>query len=577
MKYQLLQQDSNNSDSEAKMNVEPIKDKDQSKPSRLQSIDTFRGFCLMIMIFVNYGGGGYWFFDHATWNGITFADLLFPCFMWVMGCSMALSFSSLQKSPCGDELNWWKRIIRRSVILFGLGLFLANGYRVTSDSHYWRICGVLQYFSISYFLVSSTILVMRSLTYKSIREIIQQEELASLSSKESSRTTLLPQDFRNTSIFFRTNKLDRNDHNSQPRSTVHNDKSTIVFDSSYNYSHNNDLSSYDDSSSFNRSSEDVLFQNEVYRDRNDQASLSGTTLPAVHSDKSSYFFRREDSTHTLPTSSYIAWNILSTLETNITLFRQQFNRSSIMWAYRYEWILQLSVLGIYLIIALAVPAPNCPGGYNGPGGISNDSNYPECTGGIHKYIDVSIFGISRLYHHPTCLYVYDCTPYDPEGVLGSLTATLLTYLGLMSGRVVIHFSSHQDRIIRWLICGFILLLLAGILCGFSRDDGVIPLNKNLWSFSFILLTAGGGLLCLSFTYAMVDIYKVWSGAPFRYLGLNSIFIYCGHSILQGYFPFSYSLDDRETHESLLTMNIVGVSCWILVAYYCYTIDFFVKI
>lgn len=30
------------------------------------------------MNFVNYGGGGYWFFDHSDWNGVTVADLVFP-------------------------------------------------------------------------------------------------------------------------------------------------------------------------------------------------------------------------------------------------------------------------------------------------------------------------------------------------------------------------------------------------------------------------------------------------------------------------------------------------------------------
>ena len=37
---------------------------------RIESIDVFRGICLVIMIFVNYGGGQYWFFHHSPWNGL---------------------------------------------------------------------------------------------------------------------------------------------------------------------------------------------------------------------------------------------------------------------------------------------------------------------------------------------------------------------------------------------------------------------------------------------------------------------------------------------------------------------------
>ncbi|XP_074922152.1 heparan-alpha-glucosaminide N-acetyltransferase isoform X2 [Chelonoidis abingdonii] len=45
---------------------------------RLRSLDTFRGLSLIIMVFVNYGGGKYWFFKHQSWNGLTLADLVFP-------------------------------------------------------------------------------------------------------------------------------------------------------------------------------------------------------------------------------------------------------------------------------------------------------------------------------------------------------------------------------------------------------------------------------------------------------------------------------------------------------------------
>jgi hypothetical protein len=146
----------------------------RAKPSRVNSLDTFRGFSLCIMIFVNYGGGGYWFFDHAPWHGLTFADLLFPWFMWMMGVSMALSFSALGliiAEPAVSNASstavanrpveyrsapWsaWSKVLQRSATLFALGMFLANGY----DYKTWRIPGVLQYFAVSYLVTSATVL-----------------------------------------------------------------------------------------------------------------------------------------------------------------------------------------------------------------------------------------------------------------------------------------------------------------------------------------------------------------------------------------------------------------------------------
>lgn len=49
-------------------------------PHRIKSVDVFRGLCIILMVFVNYGGGQYWFFRHSPWNGLTVADLVFPWF-----------------------------------------------------------------------------------------------------------------------------------------------------------------------------------------------------------------------------------------------------------------------------------------------------------------------------------------------------------------------------------------------------------------------------------------------------------------------------------------------------------------
>ena len=43
------------------------------------------------MMFVNYGGGGYWFLDHSIWHGLTIADLVMPWFMFMMGVRLVKS------------------------------------------------------------------------------------------------------------------------------------------------------------------------------------------------------------------------------------------------------------------------------------------------------------------------------------------------------------------------------------------------------------------------------------------------------------------------------------------------------
>ena len=66
------------------------------KKERLNSLDTFRGICIVIMMFVNYGGGGYWFLDHSIWHGLTIADLVMPWFMFMMGVRFV---------PCSHQIN----------------------------------------------------------------------------------------------------------------------------------------------------------------------------------------------------------------------------------------------------------------------------------------------------------------------------------------------------------------------------------------------------------------------------------------------------------------------------------------
>ena len=59
--------------------------KPMNEKTRMKSVDVFRGFSLAIVIFANYGAGGYSSLDHAVWNGLHLADTVFPCFVFILG------------------------------------------------------------------------------------------------------------------------------------------------------------------------------------------------------------------------------------------------------------------------------------------------------------------------------------------------------------------------------------------------------------------------------------------------------------------------------------------------------------
>ena len=71
---------SNNNPNETSDTIKPIDPPPPPAPKkfRLNSLDTFRGITIALMIFVNDGAGGYSFFEHATWNGLQLADVVFP-------------------------------------------------------------------------------------------------------------------------------------------------------------------------------------------------------------------------------------------------------------------------------------------------------------------------------------------------------------------------------------------------------------------------------------------------------------------------------------------------------------------
>lgn len=97
----------------------------EKKPNRLLSLDIMRGITIAGMILVNNAGSWghiYRPLSHAEWNGLTPTDLVFPFFMFIMGVSTYLSLRRWDFKPCREAII---KIVRRTVVIFAIGLFVA--------------------------------------------------------------------------------------------------------------------------------------------------------------------------------------------------------------------------------------------------------------------------------------------------------------------------------------------------------------------------------------------------------------------------------------------------------------------
>lgn len=209
-------------------------------------------------------------------------------------------------------------------------------------------------------------------------------------------------------------------------------------------------------------------------------------------------------------------------------------------------------------------------------------------GEAHIYADVATSGSGEEVYvsAATCAEFYECDTYDPEGVLGWISAAWMTFLGLQMGRGLrVATGSSEERrsthfwyLARWLGWGAGCAFVGAALAGFSKEGGPIPINKNLWSPSFVLVTAAVAMWWLALSYLVVDAARIWSGNPFRYMGLNSIVIYFGHDWLGTQWPFMwYYKDAFASHAEEIASNIVGVLAWCGIARILYIKNIFVTV
>ncbi|MDZ7372411.1 MAG: DUF5009 domain-containing protein [candidate division KSB1 bacterium] len=170
---------------------------------------------------------------------------------------------------------------------------------------------------------------------------------------------------------------------------------------------------------------------------------------------------------------------------------------------RGQAIVAAALLVLYWLLMKLVPVP----GY-GPGVLSPEGN-------LGAYIDRLVFGQHMFWPN-----------WDPEGLLSTIPAVSTTLLGVLTGHWL---RTRRDprEIAGWMFVWGNVALVAGSLMNFW-----FPINKNLWSPSYTVYTAGVALNMLAAFYWLIDVkgYRSWS-KPFVVWGMNAIAVYVFIGIL----------------------------------------------
>lgn len=233
------------------------------------------------------------------------------------------------------------------------------------------------------------------------------------------------------------------------------------------------------------------------------------------------------------------------------------------------WITSTTILILYWIALTVLPVPNY-----GAGNLTPEGNFAA-------YLDRILLGENHLWKGG---------PYDPEGLFSTLPAIVTVLAGYSTGKWL-----RKQPIRRYTSYSLAVFGISSLVIGYIWAE-LFPLNKSLWTSSFVVVTAGWSLLGFALCYELIEVRKKkqW-GFPFEIMGLNAIFLF----VASGFVARILNLikvgtgTDAPTlktwiYETLFqsglgSMNgsfayaILTVLFWLLIAYVMYRQKWFLKV
>jgi predicted acyltransferase len=134
---------------------------------------------------------------------------------------------------------------------------------------------------------------------------------------------------------------------------------------------------------------------------------------------------------------------------------------------------------------------------------------------LGAYIDRAVFGEAHLWRF--------ARTWDPEGLLSTIPAIATGLMGALAG-----YWLRSSLYMRTKLLGLLASGCLGLIIGFAWGR-VLPINKYLWTSSFVVYSAGWALVALGLCYLFFDLldWRLFAIEPLVWLGTNPLFAYVG--------------------------------------------------
>ncbi|MFH6958120.1 acyltransferase family protein [Flavobacterium aquidurense] len=203
-----------------------------------------------------------------------------------------------------------------------------------------------------------------------------------------------------------------------------------------------------------------------------------------------------------------------------------------------QFIVAASILVLYWVLMAFVPVPGF-----GPANFEKGTNLAAWLDNV--LLNGHLWSVSKT--------------WDPEGILSTLPAIGTGILGMWIGQIL-NLQINKIEIVKKLAITGIALVLTGLLWNI-----IFPINKSLWTSSYVLYTAGIATICLTILYYIIDIanYKKWTKL-FLIWGVNPMIVFFFSGIIPRVMSYIKVQSPEIATEQINLQTLIykyGIATW----------------